>query len=150
CMPLRSPIRPWTWASGMNISIARNAMTKTLNVIDCSSGIGCAPFVAARNDCSPERGRRRAPIRAKRGRTRPARGRLRLRWRLPQLDAVAFRVHDPAEAAVLALVDLCVDSCAGRPQRGEQRVQVVDAEVDHEGLVARLEILGVFLERCPE
>ncbi len=54
----------------------------------------------------------------------PARGRAstELRERLPELDAVALGVGDPAEAAVGLLHHLVVDGRAGCPELGEHRV----------------------------
>ncbi len=71
------------------------------------------------------------------------------RW-LPQLDAVAFGVHDPAELAVRFFLNLLVDLDAGGAELGEHRVQIFDAEVDHERGLARLEVLRVGGERRPD
>jgi hypothetical protein len=47
---------------------------------------------------------------------------------LPQLHAIAFRIHDPAEAAEFGFLDASIDDPA--PRSGQQCVEIVDAEVD--------------------
>jgi hypothetical protein len=58
-------------------------------------------------------------------------------WRLPQLDAIAFRILNPAELPEFGLVDLVVDRAAFRPQCREERVKVV-----HRKLTMKLAVLG--------
>src|SRR6478736_6805294 len=72
------------------------------------------------------------------------------RRRLPQLDAIAVRIHDPAELAILAFVDLRIDLHASATQCRKQRMQIIDTEIHHERLVARLEVVRVLRERHPE
>src|SRR5207247_309029 len=68
--------------------------------------------------------------------------------RLPQLDAIPFRVHGPSEAAELGLVDLLVDRHAGGAELRQHGVEVGDAIVDHERLVAWVEVArGAFEDR---
>src|SRR5690606_31882907 len=52
--------------------------------------------------------------------------------RLPELDLVAVRVHHPGELAVLVRLRAidCLD--AGGLQLCQQRVEIVDAVIDHE------------------
>src|SRR6185437_2343559 len=73
-----------------------------------------------------------------------------LRGRLPQFDARAFGVGDPAEAAEVALVDAFVHFDAIDTQLRQQCVEIVDAEVDHVRLRARAEVAGVGGERRPQ
>src|SRR6059058_3933777 len=65
-------------------------------------------------------------------------------WRFPQLDAIAFRVHDPGEAAVIGVFTLGIDPDACLAKRAQQRVQVGDAVIDHESRAAGAEVAGVF------
>ena len=53
--------------------------------------------------------------------------------RLPELEAVAFGVGGPAEAAVVVVFDLVVDAGAGGAELGEHGVEVADAVVEHAG-----------------
>src|SRR6185436_3000047 len=55
--------------------------------------------------------------------------------RLPQLDLVFVGVHDPRELPVLVRFGPLNDSNAGRAQLLQQRGEIVDAVVDHEGRV---------------
>src|SRR5258705_9123249 len=66
--------------------------------------------------------------------------------RLPQLDAMALRIGDPGEAPVLVLVALVGDLDALGPKRYKQRVEVVDAVVDHERGLPGAEVRRVLLE----
>ncbi len=72
---------------------------------------------------------------------------------LPEFDAVAFGVGDPGEAAVVRVFALGVDGDVGGGQLGEERVEVVDAVVDHgllrASFVALAEVGGVFGEEGP-
>jgi hypothetical protein len=65
---------------------------------------------------------------------------------LPELDAMALRVGDPRESTVLVLVPLVgyVDPIS--PELFEERVEIVDAIVQHECWVARAEIRRLFIE----
>ena len=54
--------------------------------------------------------------------------RLRVR-RLPELDAIALRIGDPAELPVVALLELLVDVAAVLAQLAQHRVEIADAEV---------------------
>src|SRR5436305_2243136 len=61
--------------------------------------------------------------------------------RFPELDAVAFGVHDPAEVTELGLFRLIdIDTFASK--LSEQRIEIMDTVVDHERLFARFEIIG--------
>src|SRR6476469_4339681 len=64
-------------------------------------------------------------------RRRCGRGSLTGAW-LPQLDLVPLGIDDPAELAVLRVVDLVQDVAPFRPERREQGVKVFHAVVDHE------------------
>src|SRR3954471_12061755 len=67
---------------------------------------------------------------------------------LPQLDAVALGIGDPAEPAdAFHVLRLAVDISTLGPQLGEHRVEVADPEVDHRLLRAGPEVVGVGLER---
>src|SRR5215469_10360551 len=62
--------------------------------------------------------------------------------RLPELDAVPFRVPDPAEAAVVAVVlAFGIDADAGGGELVEQGVEVIDAKVHHELLGTVAEVI---------
>src|SRR5881296_2958063 len=52
--------------------------------------------------------------------------------RFPEFDSISLGVHDPAEAAVLQLLDLRVDLDALLTQRRHHGVQVFHPVVDHE------------------
>src|SRR5262245_29989696 len=68
---------------------------------------------------------------------------------LPQLEPVAFGVHRPAEAAVVALLDRVDHLHPGGPQLGEHGVEVEDAVVQHAGLLLPAEVRRVALEHRP-
>src|SRR5262249_19769227 len=70
--------------------------------------------------------------------------------RLPQLDAVPLGIHHPGKLSVRLLLNLFVDRSAGGAELSEHGVEVFDAEVDHEGGLARLEVLGVGGECRPD
>src|SRR5438093_5323899 len=71
------------------------------------------------------------------------------RRRLPELDAMPFRVGDPRESAVLVLVTLVSDLYALCSELRDKPVQVVNAIVQHERGRARSEVGRVFLEERP-
>src|SRR5215216_3919222 len=74
---------------------------------------------------------------------RSERGRVSLTGRrLPQFDLVSLGIDDPAKLAVLGVVDLVEDVAALRLERRDQSVKVVDAVVDHERGLARIELLA--------
>ena len=60
-----------------------------------------------------------------------------LEW-LPQLDPVAFRVHDPGEGAVVLILAFGIDLHALFFQRRQQSVEIVNPVVDHETGLVRL------------
>src|SRR5436189_73825 len=64
--------------------------------------------------------------------------------RLPELDLVSVRVHDPRELAVLVRLRSLNDAHARATQLLEQLAEVVDAVVDHEGRLTGVEPLAVF------
>jgi hypothetical protein len=74
---------------------------------------------------------------------------LMARSRLPELDPMTFEIGDPREASVLVLVTLVGDVDTFRAQPPEERVEIVDAVVDHERGLARAEIRRVLLENRP-
>jgi uncharacterized membrane protein len=59
------------------------------------------------------------------------------RWRLPNLDRVALRVMHPRKAAGFRRVPAWIGQHlnARAPQIGEQRIQVIHSQIDHELLV---------------
>src|SRR6188768_134439 len=61
---------------------------------------------------------------------------------LPELPLVAFRVHHPAELAVLGVVRLLEHVATLRAQRLKQRRQVRHAVVDHERRLARRKLIA--------
>lgn len=65
---------------------------------------------------------------------------------LPEFDAVAFGVPDPSEVAVAIAFPIWVDADAGLGQLGKQAIEVVDAEVEHEGLRAISKVGGFVRE----
>ncbi len=73
---------------------------------------------------------------------------------LPEFDAVAFGVGNPAEAAVVAVFAVGIDGDACGGELGEEFVEVVDAVVNHGLLwatfVAVAEVGGVFGEEGPD
>src|SRR5258708_39090910 len=69
--------------------------------------------------------------------------------RLPQLDAVSLRVHDPCEPAILMIFPLGIDGYAFGLKRFEHGVEVFDLVVDHEGRTAGTEILRVLGKERP-
>src|SRR5262245_57028068 len=74
----------------------------------------------------------------------------RLRRGLPELDPVPVGIFHPAEPAeALHRLDVVDDDGAAGPHLGEHRVEVTDAEVDHDPLLAPAEVLGVVRERRP-
>src|SRR5439155_13143821 len=52
--------------------------------------------------------------------------------RLPQLEAVAFRVTRPAETPVVVVLDFLLDLRAGGSELRQHGVEVFDAVVHHE------------------
>src|SRR5688500_9387365 len=68
---------------------------------------------------------------------------------LPELDAVPFRIGDPCEPTVLVLGAFVIDRNTFRLELGDQRVQIVDAVVEHECRFARSEVRRVLLEQGP-
>src|SRR6266496_1434439 len=69
--------------------------------------------------------------------------------RLPELDLVFVRVHDPSELAVLVRFGSLDDFHTPRTQLLQQLAEVVDPVVDHEGRFAWAEPLAVFLREMP-
>src|SRR6185436_3560482 len=65
------------------------------------------------------------------------------RWRLPELNLVALRIHDPSEFPVLRVVGLLEHLAAFLAQCFEKCRQIFDAIVDHEGRLAGSEVLAV-------
>ena len=50
-----------------------------------------------------------------------------LRFRLPELDPVSFRIERPSEAAEFVVVDLVIDINPGIAKLSEHRVEITDA-----------------------
>src|SRR5262245_53374941 len=65
---------------------------------------------------------------------------------LPQLQLHAIRIHDPGETAI-GLILPAKDFDTLRFKFCNQPVEVVDAKVDHERLVAGSEIVAVLFKR---
>ena len=71
-------------------------------------------------------------------------------WRrLPELDSMTLRVGNPSEPTVFVLVTLVGDLHALRSELRDQRIQIVNAVVQHERGRARSEVGRVFLEERP-
>jgi len=68
---------------------------------------------------------------------------------VPKLEPGAFGIDRPSEAPVLRLLQRIDHLDSGRAQLGQHRIQVGDAEVDHERLVRPPEVLGVVIEDGP-
>src|SRR5215211_8336527 len=66
--------------------------------------------------------------------------------RLPELEAVALRVAEHGEATVRITLRVHVDRLAGAPQLVGDLVEVVDAEVDHPGLLGWPDHLRALVE----
>src|SRR5438874_7729457 len=64
-------------------------------------------------------------------------------WRLPELNLVALWIHDPSEFPVLRVVGLLEHIATFLAQCFEKCCQIVDSIVDHEGRLARSEVLAV-------
>src|SRR5947199_4968062 len=64
-------------------------------------------------------------------------------WRLPELNLVALRIHDPSEFPVLRVVGLLEHIATFLAQCFEKCCQIFDSIVDHEGRLARSEVLAV-------
>src|SRR5205807_10403022 len=71
-------------------------------------------------------------------------------WRFPELDAVAFGIHDPGEAAVIVVLALGVNFDAFAAELRQQSIEVVHAIVDHETGLAGVEVFGVAREEGPD
>src|SRR5207237_1174577 len=95
-----------------------------------------------RDAAVPETNRRRGAVAAS------SRGSFR-GW-LPELDAIAFRIGDPRELSVVVLFALRIDRHALGCQRLEQRVEIVDAVVEHERLRRRAEVARVAWKDRPD
>src|SRR5262245_54370091 len=70
--------------------------------------------------------------------------------RLPELDLVAFGIHDPAEFAVIGVVRLVEDVAAFLSQRLEERREVGDTVVDHECRLARRVVVVLRVADVPD
>src|SRR5215210_5570725 len=63
--------------------------------------------------------------------------------RLPELNLVALWIHDPSEFPVLRVVGLLEHIATFLAQCFEKCCQIFDSIVDHEGRLARSEVLAV-------
>src|SRR6185295_9469303 len=70
-------------------------------------------------------------------------------FRLPKLDLVFVRVHDPRKLAVLVRLGSLDGFHTPRTQLLQQLGEVVDPVVDHEGRLAWTEPLAVFVRDMP-
>src|SRR5207253_3240191 len=66
-----------------------------------------------------------------------------LLWRLPEFNLVALWIHDPSEFPVLRVVGLLEHIASFLAQCFEKCCQIFDSIVDHEGRLARSEVLAV-------
>ena len=66
--------------------------------------------------------------------------------RLPKLDAIPFRIGDPAKLPEVVALAIWVDGDAFGDQTIEQTIQVVDLEIEH-GFLRRREVGIVVLEK---
>src|SRR6185295_1706270 len=64
-------------------------------------------------------------------------------WRLPELNFVALWIHDPPEFPVLRVLGLLEHVTAFFAQRFEKSCEIFDSIVDHEGRLARSEVLAI-------
>src|SRR5258708_13078553 len=64
-------------------------------------------------------------------------------WRLPQFNFVPLWIHDPSEFPVLRVVGLLEHVATFLAQRFEKCRQIFHSIVDHEGRLARSEVLAV-------
>src|SRR5207248_6517236 len=64
-------------------------------------------------------------------------------WRLPELNFVALWIHDPSKFPVLRVVGLLEHVATFLAQGFEKCCQIFDSIVDHEGRLARSEVLAV-------
>src|SRR5258708_15839375 len=64
-------------------------------------------------------------------------------WRLPQFNLVVLWIHDPSEFPVLRVVGLLEHVATFLAQCFEKCCQIFDSIVDHEGRLARSEVLAV-------
>src|SRR5206468_6711295 len=72
-----------------------------------------------------------------------------LLW-FPEFDSVSFRVHDPAEFAVVVTFNTRIDVDAFAFQRGKQVFEILDLKIDHECFLARCEIISACRKRRPD
>src|SRR5207237_9932690 len=70
--------------------------------------------------------------------------------RLPELEAIPFRIRRPAETAVFRLRNALVHRNARRSELREHRVEVADAVVHHRLLRGRSEVLVVGRRDVPD
>jgi hypothetical protein len=68
---------------------------------------------------------------------------------LPELDAMTLWIHDPGEAPVLIVLTLVGDLDALGAELCEQRVEIIDAVIDHERGLPGTEVRRVVLEKGP-
>src|SRR5262245_35755969 len=69
--------------------------------------------------------------------------------RLPELDLVPIRIHDPRELAVLVRFGSADDFHSARTKLREHLAEVVDSVVDHEGRITWAEPLAVAFRDMP-
>src|SRR5207248_11642959 len=70
--------------------------------------------------------------------------------RLPKLDAVAFGIHDPAETAIVILLNAVINLHPFFPKLRQQAVEVFHAIIDHERRRARFEVFRVVRKGSPD
>jgi hypothetical protein len=70
--------------------------------------------------------------------------------RFPKFDPVSLAIHDPAEFSKFRFLSLRVDLAAFSTELREERSQIFDPVVDHEGRDTRVEVIGIFGEDIPD
>src|SRR5439155_2968392 len=70
--------------------------------------------------------------------------------RLPKLNAVSFRIHDPAEPPIIILLDAVINLNSFFAKLRKQAIEVFHSIIDHERRLARLEIFRVFWKGGPD
>ena len=69
--------------------------------------------------------------------------------RFPEFDAVTFGVHDPTEVSEIGRFCFRIDIDTFAAELSQERVEIVDAVIDHEWFVARFEVFRGRFERRP-
>src|SRR5271166_2942487 len=70
--------------------------------------------------------------------------------RLPQFDLVPFGIDDPSKLSILGVVNLLQYVAAFFAQSFDQRVEILDAVIDHEGGAARRKLVTLRRTNGPD